>query len=225
MYLELVKRLMEKYDLEEWWPTFSESEEKRKFEIIAGAILTSQASWSKAKKALKKLKEKGKLDPKEIEKEGKEKIGAELKNAEISYSYRKAEYLVKIAKTINEEYDGRVINVFLGNEEEVKEKLKELKGIGKTIAEQLLLYAGDIPYFPEDPSVKRFLERFTGKNYEEIKEEIREEFGNNTTNYKALHGLAFEHASKVCRKKPKCYECCVEDICNYESKNLGGENG
>lgn len=71
--------------------------------------------------------------------------------------------MIKAAKAIIEELDGRAITLFLGDKDEVKENLKKLPGIGENSAELLLLYAAEFPHFPKDPLALRALERIRGK--------------------------------------------------------------
>ena len=68
--VKLYTILTDKFNKLDWWPVDKNYHEKNKtdprFEIMIGAILTQNTAWSNVEKALQNLKEKNKLDVKNI---------------------------------------------------------------------------------------------------------------------------------------------------------------
>jgi len=215
-YKQILEKLLEEYSLEEWWPTFSECEEDRIFEMIIGLILTKQMDWIRAKAILKKMKVADLLKPRRIVEFGEEGLRDFLKMEGVNLYRQKAKQIHKTSEIIVEKYESVLKLAVAKDIDEAKKRLMELSGIGQEFSEYLLLYAFDIPYLPKDKVIKTVLEKISGKSFEEARKEIESEFGHLTKNYKMLHASLFEHGKKYCLNS-KCKECRIQDLCeNYK---------
>lgn len=218
-YKRLVEKLLGEYPLEEWWPTFSECEEERIFEMMIGLILTRQTNWTKAKKAVKGMKDLGLINPERIVEAGESFFREFFNRYGIGLQNQKAKYVVNLSRSLVDNYKGSSLKLGVVNSvDELKERLKELPGIGEEGTEYLILYAYDIPYLPSDRTVKRVLERVSGKSFEEARRDVEEEFGNLTESYKMLHGCLFELGKDSCRITPRCEKCKIKEECEYAKK-------
>jgi endonuclease III related protein len=166
--------------------------EKEKFEICLGAILTQNTSWPNVEKALINLNEKKLLGPEEILKSDEKIIKECIKPA--------GYYNQKYKKIINFCY----FFIQLKNREPKREELLGLWGVGEETADSILLYAYKKPVWVIDAYTKRVFERTGIEETKKMKYEKLNE----------IHALIVEHCKRVCLKnKPKCKECKIKDVC------------
>jgi endonuclease III related protein len=210
----IYKKLYEEYGPQGWWPLIEYKgnnptktgsvngyhpkkyeiprNEKEKFEICLGAILTQNTSWPNVEKALINLNERKLLNPKKILECDEEII----------------KKCIKPAGYYNQKYK-KIINfcdffIQLKSREPKRNELLGLWGVGEETADSILLYAYKKPVWVIDAYTKRVFERTGIKETKEMKyEELNE-----------IHALIVEHCKRVCLKnKPKCNECKIKDIC------------
>ena len=101
-------------------------------------------------------------------------------------------------------------------------ELQKYKGIGAKSINCILLFSLGLPAFPVDTHVHRILRRLgiieTGdlsKANRDIQKHVRDEIAY------PLHMNMIRYGREVCHaQRPKCWNCCVEDLCVYEEKNL-----
>ncbi len=175
--------------------------EKEKFEICLGAILTQNTSWPNVEKALINLNKEKILSSKGII----ESEGDIVKEC------------IKPAGYYNQKY--KKIKLFcdffisLKGRTPKREELLNLWGIGEETADSILLYAYKKPVWVIDAYTKRVFER-TGINIKEIKEMKYEKLNE-------IHALLVEHCKRVClKKKPKCEECVIKEVCKFKFHQL-----
>lgn len=148
---KIYRLLARSWGPQHWWPAESP------FEVIVGAILTQNTSWTNVERALAKLREKQALS-----------IGgirtvplAELEQLVRSSGYyrQKAERLKRFVAFIDERYGGSLEKMFAAPTERLRVELLALKGIGHETADAILLYAGNHEVFVVDTYSRRVLER------------------------------------------------------------------
>jgi endonuclease-3 len=101
-------------------------------------------------------------------------------------------------------------------------ELQKYKGVGAKSINCILLFSLDLPAFPVDTHVHRLLRRLgiveTGdlsKANRDIQEHVRDEIAY------PLHMNMIRYGREVCHaQRPKCWDCCIEDLCVYENKKL-----
>jgi endonuclease-3 related protein len=208
MYNELYRE----YGPQKWWPTTLEGElhptyhgkkinEKQRFEIIAGAILTQNTSWKNVEKAIIELNKAKVLDIDKIRKINRKKLAQLIRSA--GYYNQKAERLKIAAEFI------------FNNKNPSREELLEVKGIGPETADSILLYAFEKPYFVIDAYTKRIMSRigFSFNSYDELQSIFVKSLPKKTRLYNEYHALLVELAKAHCRAKPLCKGCPLHQIC------------
>lgn len=200
---EVYTILEKEYGNQHWWPTQSNN---KRFEIIIGAILTQNTSWSNVEKTIKNLDKFNFLRKDAIRQLGEEELAQLIKSS--GYFRQKAKKL----KTIVE---------FLDSKKEINhENLLEVWGIGKETADSILLYAYDKPIFVVDTYTKRIFSRIGIINenieYDELQKLFTENLENKLELFKEYHALIVKLGKEVCLKRnPRCSECCLNKICKY----------
>jgi len=224
--LTLYKVLLEKFGHQNWWPIDRKYHEKNKsdprFEVIIGAILTQNTSWSNVEKALENLKSKNMLNIKKISSVDIRILKEMIKPS--GFFNQKANRLKNIAVYLHENYDDNLDVFFNRDITEIREELLSLDGIGTETADSILLYAGDLPIFVVDAYTKRLCKRLpleTGESYDGIQEYFQERIKKHhkenelTQIYNELHALIVLLAKKYCKKKPDCKNCPIRKNCSY----------
>jgi len=212
MLLDIYKKLYSEYGPQRWWPTTLEGElhpsyhgkeinEKQKFEIIAGAILTQNTSWKNVEKAIIELNKAKVLSVEGILKIDIKKLAGLIRPA--GYYNQKAERL-KIAAEF-----------FSKNHNPTRDELLNVKGIGPETADSILLYAFEKPYFVIDAYTKRIFLRigFKFREYDELQKIFMDALPHRAKLFNEYHALLVELAKRQCRKKPECKRCPVFSIC------------
>ena len=117
--------------------------DRQRFEICIGAILTQNTSWPQVEKALLNLKGLNALNPEEMK---------NLKLEKLKQAIKPAGYFNQKARKIKEFTD---FYLSLNNKISTREELLELWGIGPETADSILLYAFKVPTFVVDAYTKR----------------------------------------------------------------------
>lgn len=125
-----------------WWPAQS------RFEVIVGAYLTQNTSWSNVEIAMRNLRSVHVLTV-----DGVRTIPlAELERLIRSSGYfrQKARKLKRFVKFLDRCYGGSLTRMFAQPTARLREQLLSLNGVGPETADSILLYAGQHPVFVVD---------------------------------------------------------------------------
>ena len=219
---QIYKYLFRKYGKQFWWPLSKGNLETKhhngkpetdldKFEIIVGAILTQNTTWTNVEKAIFNLNKAKILDPKKMAITDEKKIGELIKPA--GYFNQKAkrikfmaEYFIKNPDFLNKEIP------------ELRKKLLAINGIGPETADSIILYAAQKPSFVIDTYTKRIFSRLLNKNfktYDEWKCFFENNLEKDTKMFNEYHALIVEHAKRHCKTKPECNGCILSRDCSY----------
>jgi endonuclease-3 related protein len=102
--------------------------------------------------------------------------------------------------------------------DQARERLLSVKGVGPETADDIVLYALDIPSFVIDTYTRRLLERFGLYNaklkYPVLQEAFHQQLPEDASLFKQYHALVVEHAKVSCRKKPLCESCVLNETCS-----------
>jgi len=149
-----------------WWPAQSP------FEVIVGAYLTQNTSWSNVERALDKLRAARILSVSGIRRTPLPKLERLIRSA--GYFRQKAQRLKTFVRFLDRHYDGSLARMFAQPTSKLREELLTLNGIGPETADSILLYAGNHPVFVVDAYTRRILERHQliapHASYDEIRE-------------------------------------------------------
>lgn len=211
---EIYKKLHRAYGRQKWWPTTLEGElhpsyhgkkinEKQRFEIIVGAILTQNTSWKNAEKAIFNLNKKKLIDINKIKKAKKQKLAKLIKPS--GYFNQKAEKLKTVA------------SFFSKNKNPTRDELLKVKGIGPETADSILLYAYNKPIFVIDAYTKRVFSRIgickSRCSYDELQQIFHKSLPKKAKLFNEYHALLVELAKQHCRTKPECKGCPIYGNC------------
>ena len=212
--LALYEHLLNMFGRQAWWPADSP------FEVMVGAILTQNTSWSNVEKALAHLKQQNSLTPTALLSLSTSDLENYLKPA--GYFRIKTQRLRSYCRWYLSvgAYDG-LQAVATPN---LREMLLNVHGIGPETADDILLYAFDRPVFIIDSYTRRLLQRLRFIQGKEKYEYLRKLFEMNLPKsvdlYKQYHALIVIHAKQHCRKvKPDCELCALAKICVYREKS------
>jgi endonuclease-3 related protein len=149
-----------------WWPAES------RFEVIVGAYLTQNTSWSNAEIAMKKLRAAGLLTVAGIREVPLRKLEQLIRSS--GYFRQKACRLKTFVSFLDANYDGSLSRMFAQSTAILREQLLGLNGIGPETADSILLYAGQHPIFVVDAYTRRIAARHQiapeNASYEELRE-------------------------------------------------------
>lgn len=208
--MKIYNKLFEHFGPCYWWPADSP------FEMIIGAILTQNVSWSSAASAIENLKKEGILSIEGILSCEPVKLAPLVRPAR--YHNQKAKKLQSFCRVIAEEFGGD-LDVFLSQEMGVlRERLLDIYGIGPETADCVILYAAEKPIFVVDAYTRRIFSRlgyFPEKiSYEEMQCFFMSNLPREVDLYNEYHAQIDALGHHTCLKsKPRCDECPVACHC------------
>ncbi len=166
----------------------------QRFEIMLGAILTQNTTWTSAEQALINLDILGVIDPQKILKLDENVLKESIRCA--GFLNQKSVYIKEIAK------------FFLKMEGEIptRKQILAVKGVGDETADSILLYAYKQPEFVVDAYTKRIFHHLglIGENdkYKEVKTLFESNLPREVPLFQEYHALIVEHAKRYYQKKP-----------------------
>lgn len=218
--LEVLARLTKGYGELSWWPVdqayHAQHGSDARFEIVVGAILTQNTTWTSVEQALRNLKGKGLLDPKQMHRAGIEPVREAIRPAG-SFS-QKGSYVLGIAKYLATTYKQGLDPFFRLPTKRLREILLSFNGIGPETADDILVYAAERPVFVVDAYARRLTKRLgwgTGDEpYPQLQELWGKRLGDTPDAFARAHALIVEHCKIRCtHKAPACPGCPLEPIC------------
>lgn len=151
-----------------WWPA------NTRFEVIVGAYLTQNTSWTNVEQALNNLRAKRLLSVEGLRRLSLPELERLIRPS--GYFRQKAKRLKGFIAFLDKEYDGSLTKLFAQPTDRVREQLLTLNGVGPETADSILLYAGNHPVFVVDAYTRRILDRHRLLPEEAGYEEIRKLF-------------------------------------------------
>lgn len=163
---EYYRALYRAWGAQHWWPAES------RFEVIVGAYLTQNTSWSNVELALAKLRQAGLLNLEGIRSVRLDRLERLIRSS--GYFRQKAGRLKTFVAFLDRVYGGSLDRLFAEPAEKLRRELLELNGVGPETADSILLYAGNHAVFVVDAYTRRVLDRHgilpANTPYEEIRE-------------------------------------------------------
>lgn len=203
----LFDRLQHLYGLQHWWPA------ETPFEIMVGAVLIQNTSWTNAESAIGRLKEAEVLNPEALLGLSLNSLAALLRP--VGYFNLKASRLLNFVGWYCENGGFQSLNLL--ETPVLREALLNVKGIGPETADDILLYAFSRPVFVVDAYTRRVFGRlgclFEDAPYECLRAAFEEALPPNPDLYGEYHALIVAHAKKVCRSRPSCEKCGLNPDC------------
>jgi endonuclease-3 related protein len=161
----IYRTLSRRWGPQHWWPAGTA------FEVIVGAILTQNTSWTNVERALAKLREAKALNIGSIRELPLPELERLIRSS--GYYHQKAKRLKGFVSFLDEKYHGSLDEMFSAPTPQLRTELLSLHGVGPETADSILLYAAKHEIFVVDAYTRRILERHAaidgGAPYEEIR--------------------------------------------------------
>ena len=208
---DIYHQLMARYGPQHWWPA------EEPFEVIVGAILTQSAAWSNVDKAIANLKSAKALSPKELRQLTTPELAALIYPS--GYYNAKALKLKSFAHWLGEYYDDNLDKLFANDVGYLRQQLLSLHGIGQETADSIILYAANKPIFVIDSYTRRIISRIglapVGDSYNAYQALFMDNLPADAGLFNEYHALLVCLAKNVCRHRPLCHQCCLNNICHF----------
>lgn len=189
----------------------TELEYNSPFELLVAVVLSAQATDKSVNLATRKLFPRANTPEKIF---ALEEAGLRDAIKSIGLYKTKAKNILATCTLLIEDYGGKV--------PQTREQLEKLPGVGRKTASVILNTAFGEPTIAVDTHIFRVANRTgiaRGKTVLEVERKllkhVRKEFRHDAHHWLILHGRY------VCvARKPKCAICIINDLCEYQEKNL-----
>ena len=176
------------------------------FRVLVATILSARTRDEQSEKISRKLFKKVRM-PHDLLKFDEEQLAREI--YPIGFYKTKAKNLIKLAKILVEEYDGRVPDKM--------EELLKLPGVGRKTANIVLAYAFNKPAIAVDTHVHRIFNRWgflKTKRPEETEMELRKRLPRKL--WRKVNNLLVNFGKNICKPiKPLCGKCPLNSLCPF----------
>jgi len=201
---EVYDRLLAALGPQHWWPGNSP------FEVLVGAVLVQNTSWTNVQRAIRNLRDRDLLQPEALYAVPPEELEELIRPA--GYYRIKARRLRSLLELIVDRYGGSLDAMFSTGLPALREELLGVHGVGPETADSILLYAGGLPTFVVDAYTLRVLARHGwigfDADYHQIKEHFESNLEEDVSLYNEYHALLVCVGKDYCRKtKPRCQPC------------------
>jgi endonuclease-3 related protein len=192
-----------------WWPGRS------RFEVIVGAILTQNTSWTNVEAAIANLRKARRLTPSAMRAVSPAKLASLIRPS--GYFRQKAKKLKTFLAFLFAEHGGSLSRMFRTPTTVLREQLLAVHGIGPETADSILLYAGDHPVFVIDAYTRRILERHglatQQQSYEQLRSLFETTLPRDAQLFNEYHALIVHTGKHFCHKSVAlCEKCALKPL-------------
>ncbi|HUV65549.1 MAG TPA: hypothetical protein VMW24_16750, partial [Sedimentisphaerales bacterium] len=184
------------------------------FEVMTGAILTQNTSWTNVEKAIANLKSAGCLSPEALHRIEISGLAELIRPA--GYYNIKAKRLKNFLEWLFDSYDGNLAHLESVATNRLREELLAITGIGRETADSILLYALERPIFVVDAYTARITVRHgliePDADYEQLRELFEANLPQDTRLFNEYHALLVRTGKEFCRPKARCPGCPLEKL-------------
>ena len=180
------------------------------FELLVATVLSAQTTDKKVNEVTDKLFVSHKT-PQDMLNLSQEEL--ELKIKEIGLYKTKSKHILSLCKSLVENYNSEVPSTM--------EELITLDGVGRKTSNVVLSNAFDIPTIAVDTHVFRVANRIglsEGKDVTKVEDQLMKNIPKKQW-IRAHHTLIFHGRNLCIARKPKCSECRINSICEFNIKN------
>lgn len=207
---KVYQKLLQQHGQLHWWPADS------RFEVMVGAILTQNTAWSNVEKAIENLKFADMLSADAIVNVSNVHLAKLLKPS--GYFNIKTRRLKNFCKWYLQ--NGGYSCLRYWSTTKLRKELLGVNGVGHETADDILLYAFKRPVFVIDAYTRRIFSRLgciTGEElYDELRVEFESQLHKSNKLYGEYHALVVQHGKDVCKTKPKCNDCSLSSMCEFD---------
>ena len=192
-----------------WWPGESS------FEVCVGAILVQNTAWTNVERTIDGLRRRELLSFEALHRLPPSRLAPLLRS---SGTFRvKAARLRALLDFLGREYGGRVEAMRAEEPGRLRRKLLAVDGVGPETADSIVLYAAGHPSFVVDAYTRRVftrLGRLRGRErYDVVQRFFTDALPPDAALYNDYHAQIVRLAKDICRPRPRCAECPLEDLC------------
>ncbi len=225
--LGVYRDLLDAYGPQHWWPA------EEPFEVMVGAVLTQSTSWRNAELAVNRLKAAAAMTPRALRELPHSRLASLVYSS--GYYNAKARKLRALAVWLGEEYRDDVACLSQTETSRLRCQLLAVHGIGEETADSIILYAANQPVFVIDAYTRRIVARIfahfggrsdsfalglEGDSYSAHQLLFMENLPRDTALFNEYHALLVRHGKDVCRKNPRCRQCCLRGSrCRFSDGN------
>lgn len=205
----LFDRMHEAAGPRHWWPADRRSANGGRDEIIIGAVLTQNTAWQNVEKALNRLRRAGLLSLCRLARLDPTEIAPLIRPA--GYFNLKARRLGAVARFFAPRGRVRYRTLAKWTDEDLRQALLGVYGVGPETADSILLYALGRPCFVIDAYTLRIGRRHgifdptTG--YEQARAWFTGACPEDPDVYNEYHALLVWVGNRRCKPVPRCHRC------------------
>jgi len=200
---------MAHYGPQNWWPA------QEPFEVIVGAILTQSAAWGNVEKAIANLKSAKALSPGVLRRLPLSELARLIRPC--GYYNAKALKLKSFAYWLGNHYADDLNRLLATDTHHLQQQLLSIHGIGQETADSIILYAANKPIFVIDAYTRRIINRIglapSSDSYTTYQALFMDNLPTDTQLFNEYHALLVCLAKNICRSRPLCRQCCLNNIC------------
>jgi endonuclease-3 related protein len=208
---QIFETLREYYAANPEYPWWSENP----IEVILGAILVQGSTWTSADKVLDEFRARELLDFNKIVLQTEEHLTELIRS--VGFQTKKAQRIKAVARLILDQSGGDLDCYFSRDVDVIRRELLSISGIGHGTADNILLYAGQVPIYMVDTFTDRILRRHgiaaLHANELQIQELIHRELTPDEEPYGAklfqkMQEFLVRLGREFCDKsRPDCFHC------------------
>lgn len=211
-------RLLKAYGPQGWWPA------ETRFEVMVGAMLTQNTSWTNVEKALANIKAADALTAGALREVPQDDLATLVYPS--GYYNGKARKLKALAEYLGRRFDDDIDAMKDVETAELRAELLDVYGIGEETADDIMLYAVGKPVVVVDAYTRRVFARLGLANedakYGDLQSLFQGYLAPDPHVYREYHALIVRHANETCRKSPECESCCLLDLCPTGAEKTRG---
>ncbi len=197
------RALFARWGAQHWWPADTP------FEVVAGAILTQNTSWSNVERAVRRLQRAGALSVEAVRRTPEARLAAWIRPS--GFFRVKARRLKAFVRRLDERYGGSLDTLFRLPTPALREALLATEGIGPETCDSIALYAAGRPVFVADAYTRRVAVRHgwcaPGAGYDELAALFASALPPDARLYNEYHALLVRLGKEHCRAAPRCGGC------------------
>lgn len=224
---QIYRLLHSHYGPQGWWPVTPPGKHRpvysggpksprQVFEVMVGAVLTQNTSWTNVERALQSLQAARALSRAAIARLPHTELAEMIRSS--GYFNEKAKKLKALCQFLEANPPTKLAHLNLAD---LRAQLLSVHGIGPETADSIVLYAFGKPSFVVDAYTKRIFQRLgflpEKPSYDETKALFEAALPAEVPLFNEYHALIVEHGKNVCRSRPKCEACVLRGQCRFRN--------
>ena len=184
---------------------------------MVGAILTQSAAWLNVERAITNLKAAEALSPEALRCLTLSQIATLIHPC--GYYNAKARKLKSLAHWLGECCDDDLDRLSANDTAHLRRQLLSVHGVGPETADSIILYAANKPIFVIDAYTRRIISRIglapDSNSYAAYQSFFMDSMPADVGLFNEYHALLVCLAKDVCRSRPLCEQCCLDNLCHF----------